>query len=294
MDFFYILKRKSKLGVQLYIVVSAKNLNRGDNKMSLFKKMMASVGIGATKIDTVLDSENVVAGAEVTGHFEIKGGNVEQEIDKVYLSVMTKYEKTVEDEEGEESSYRVDYKLQVIDIPVERTVNSGDELSIPFSFILDAQTPIPTENFPVWLDAGLDIKNAIDPGDKGMIAVAPHPYMQVVLGALEKLGFVLTEVVNEEADFDWKHPFVQELELKPQGGVFVNSLDELELLYNILDDRLKLWIEVDRRATNLLGVFAEAMDLDESEVLLEIAQEDLEQGVDHIAEMIKNFIEKFI
>ncbi|OCL26541.1 hypothetical protein U472_11155 [Orenia metallireducens] len=262
--------------------------------MGLFKKMMASVGIGATKIDTVLDSENLVAGAEVTGHFEIKGGNVEQNIDKIYINVMTKYEKTVEDEEGEESSYRTDYNLQVIDVPVEKVVEPGDELSIPFSFVLDAQTPIPTEKFPVWLDTGLDIKNAIDPGDKDIIAVAPHPYMQIVLKALEKLGFVLTEINNQEADFKWKHPFVQELELKPQDGAFVNSLDELELLYNIVDGGLKLWIEVDRRANGLLGVFAEAMDLDESEVLLEIGEEDLEQGVDYVAEGIKNFIEQYI
>ncbi|MEF1229208.1 sporulation protein, partial [Vibrio fortis] len=47
----------------------------------MFKKLKASLGIGAAKVDTVLDNIEVFQGGELSGNVHILGGDVEQQID---------------------------------------------------------------------------------------------------------------------------------------------------------------------------------------------------------------------
>ena len=65
--------------------------------MSFFNKVLASVGIGAATVDTKLERDQVVPGEEIKGIVEIRGGNVEQKIDDIYLSVNTQYVKESDD-----------------------------------------------------------------------------------------------------------------------------------------------------------------------------------------------------
>ena len=63
--------------------------------MSIFNKVLASVGIGSAKVDTVLEKNLYTAGETVYGKVVIQGGNTEQEIDSINLALKTKYLKEI-------------------------------------------------------------------------------------------------------------------------------------------------------------------------------------------------------
>ena len=60
--------------------------------MSFVNKLLASVGIGSATVDTKIFRSELVPGEKVEGIVQIRGGNVEQEIDSIYLSLYTTYE----------------------------------------------------------------------------------------------------------------------------------------------------------------------------------------------------------
>ena len=57
--------------------------------MSFFNKMLASVGIGSAKVDTKLEKSSYEAGEQIKGEVEIYGGNVEQQVNAIYLTIYT-------------------------------------------------------------------------------------------------------------------------------------------------------------------------------------------------------------
>ncbi|GAB6098326.1 sporulation protein [Halanaerocella petrolearia] len=255
--------------------------------MSMFQKLMASIGIGAARVDTLLEKKQIQPGEEVKGQIKIYGGNIEQKIDKLYLYVMTQYEKEVDDKKT-----IAEEKIQQVDISVDQTIQPEDETEHSFSFILDKQTPISNSRFPVWIHTGLDIKRAIDPKDNDRLEILPHKYLKVVLDALEELGFKIKSIENEFVRTG-KFPFIQELEFRPTN-LFRNELDELEMVYFITDDAIQLFFEIDRRGRGVTGLFSEALDLDESQEKLRINKTQIKKGSTQVAELIKDFIECYI
>ncbi len=79
--------------------------------MSIFKKLLASVGIGAAKVDTRLYDELVIPGEMLNGEVYITGGDVSQEIDDIYLSVATQYKREVDDSTVTEECVLIKYNL---------------------------------------------------------------------------------------------------------------------------------------------------------------------------------------
>ena len=61
--------------------------------MSFFKKMMASVGIGAVKVDTVLNGMVSSPGGILEGVVHVKGGNVDQDIEDITIALMVDVKK---------------------------------------------------------------------------------------------------------------------------------------------------------------------------------------------------------
>ena len=59
--------------------------------MSIFNKVLASVGIGAATVDTKLHKSVYNVNEKVTGIVEVVGGNIPQHIDAIYLTLYTNY-----------------------------------------------------------------------------------------------------------------------------------------------------------------------------------------------------------
>lgn len=246
---------------------------------------MASLGVGAAKVDTQLEKERFAAGEEVRGKVVMKGGNAEQQIDRIHLFLMTEVVKEVDDRKVREEEI-----IHRFNIAESFTLKEGEDKEIDFSFTLPLNTPASFGRLPIWFQTGLDIPMAVDPKDRDFIHVDPSESVQTILTALQhELGFSLRKVEMEEAR---RGHIVQEFEFLP-GGRFSGDLDELEAVFFPQDDGVEIVLEVDRRAKGLGGLLAEALDADESHVRTHLSNTDLSKGERSVANQLEQLIERF-
>lgn len=251
----------------------------------MFKKLLASVGIGSAKVDTQLENDYLVPGEKVRGKIVIHGGGTEQQIDSINLFVMT--------EAVRESNDRKVYekvKLGSFAVGESFAISEGEVKEIDFQFTLPIHTPPSLGRTKVWVQTGLDVPSAIDPTDKDYIKVSPHPYMTTILEALTReLGFQLRKV---EMEYSRRYNYVQEFEFYP-GNMFRRDLDELEAIFFLREDKVDVLLQIDRRAKGLGGLFAEALDMDENFVKVSFSSQDINRGTQHIAEELRNIIQRY-
>ncbi|ALC90213.1 sporulation protein SpoOM [Bacillus sp. FJAT-18017] len=255
--------------------------------MSLFNKMLASVGIGASKVDTRLEKDTLTPGETVKGVVVITGGSTEQSIDSIYLSLNTTYLK-----ESDDKKYSVNACIDRFKVADPFIIKPGEKKELPFSFRLPLDTPVTIGRSKIWLSTGLDIKNAIDPTDTDYIRVAPNPTMSAILSAVEELGFRLREADCEQAPrrMRVRLPFVQEFEFVPVGGQFRGRLDELEvvLIPNSHGD-IEVLMQVDRRARGFGGFLSEALSTDESNVRFVVTPSE----APYVRQKLQSIIERY-
>lgn len=253
--------------------------------MSFFNKMLARVGVGAAKIDTVLEQNEYVPTGEVHGKVYIQGGNVDQEVGSIYIEVMTRYIR-----EQDDKKHEVNYAIARHRVSDKMLVKSGQKTEVPFAFLLPAQTPLTIGNQKVWLHTGLDIEMSVDPTDQDYISVHPHPYMSTVLDAAELLGFRFKASTVEYASrAPFGVPYVQEIEFHP-GPQFSGRVNELELMMAFSGDGLQVLVEVDRRGRGLGGFFANAFDMDERRSWLNLSSSELRRGPNFVADRLAELI----
>lgn len=254
--------------------------------MSFFNQVLASIGIGSARVDTRLARDMVRVGEKLEGVIHIQGGNAQQDISSIYLALMTQYLK----EQGD-STVRVNTAVEKWKISSPLTVRSGEKVEVPFSVQVPLSSPVSLGRTRIWLQTGLDIDNAIDPGDKDSLQVMPHPYMEAVLEAVKSLGFRFKESTCEYSSRLGRGlPFVQEIEFYP-GGSF-SGVKELELVCYVNPTGVEVIVEVDRRAKGLKGLFEAALDMDERKQLVRLSRQDLESGSRHVASQIASVIER--
>ncbi|PYI53812.1 sporulation protein [Paenibacillus flagellatus] len=255
--------------------------------MSLFNRMLASIGIGGAKVDTKLERGEYAPGEEVRGVVHIRGGSVEQEIGSIYILVMTQYVK-----EHDDRKYTENYALAKIRVSDRMTLRANDSVEVPFAFELPVDTPATIGGQPVWLRTGLDIEMAVDPSDDDAIRVRPHPHAETVLAAAERLGCRLKSARCEYARYGRGGvPFVQEFEFYPGHG-YGSRMTELELVFFPRPGGLDVLVEVDRRARGLTGFLEQAFDMDERKQVLRLGAAELNGGPDAIAHLLAETIER--
>jgi sporulation-control protein len=235
----------------------------------MFKQLLARVGIGSAQVETTLDNTSPIPGEILEGNVQIRGGEIAQDIEDIYLKVTTLYQRESGDSTVEEECVLVNHRL------LERfQIQPEQEITIPFSLQLPYETPLALGKQLVYLQTGLDIQIAIDPGDRDRLDVQPHPLMQSVFQALEELGFNLHQAICQHSlHFGGTFPFVQELEFRPTG-MYRNLLDELEVIFQLHSNRLEVLLEIDRRGRGLGGFLADAFDLDERYVRFSVTPAD--------------------
>ena len=254
--------------------------------MSFVNKLLASVGIGSAKVDTKINRTQWVPGENVEGVVQIRGGNVEQSIDDIYLSLYTNYEIEKDDKKVKVQTVIDRYQLtQSLDI------QANEVKEIPFSFMLPLDTPVTIGKTKVWVHTGLDIKNAVDPVDHDHISIAPTPLIRAFMDSLSSLGFRLRNADCEQAKgiFRNRLPFIQEFEFIPSGGAYRKKLDELEVVFVPKNNGYEVLMEVDRKARGFGGFLAEAFEMDESLVRFNVTDGDIPR----LAEIIRSYISRY-
>ncbi|PQD94013.1 sporulation protein SpoOM [Pradoshia eiseniae] len=248
----------------------------------MLNKMLSSIGIGAAKVDTQLYKTSYTVGEELSGKVIVQGGKTEQQIERLYLSLMVTYEVEQDDKKFTQKAVVEKYQLS------EAFLIQPNELKeIPFSFQLPYDVPITKGRTRAWIQTGLDIKNAVDPQDQDYIDINPHPLVLEFLQTVSEIGFRLREVECKKApaSIRKRFPFVQEFEFKPISGEFRSKLDELEAIFYVSQDQIEVLLQIDRRARGF-GIF-EALGLDESFVRFTYGQGDLSSLNSRLTSLIR-------
>lgn len=254
----------------------------------MLNRFLASIGIGSAVIDTVLEQSQYMPGEEVRGVVRIRGGNVDQEIEQISLSVMTEYIR-----ESNDNKFRERCEIARHRIHHPFTLRAKESLEVPFRFQLPYETPVTFGSTPVWIKTALGIRGAVDPGDNDRIQVRPTPQMDTVHRALDQLGFRLRKADCEHVrGYGSRVPFVQEFEYVPTAH-FRGQLDELEVVFKQREGELELILQIDRRARGLASLFAEALDLDESFVRVRLTHADLAQGPAVLGRRLADLIARY-
>ena len=227
--------------------------------MSLLKKAMASLSIGAATVDAVLEQPELVPGRRVDFTIRVKGGAAEQQIDNIYLNICCQYfeERERHRSEGEQQTERVKKvcSLSEWSLPEMFVIAPGEERIFNASFVLPDNTPVTLGQGKVWLETGLDIQFAIDPCDTDLLVVRPDAMMAGLFESLTDAGLQLRQA-ECEAVAGFALPFVQEFEFVPVSGPFLGRWKELEMVAWRDDRQLHLWFEVDRQRRGLSGMLS--------------------------------------
>lgn len=238
----------------------------------MFGKILSSVGIGGAKVDAQVHSGPVTPGGVIEGEVVVKGGKLDQQIERITMVLTTTYERERLNEEG---TQHVTHELAGFIICDDFTIRAGEEKVIPFGIDVPHETPISTPRQRVYISTALGIAKALDPSDRDLIEVLPDPIVGEVLAQAEALGFVHSHDSGRCKFFPSDElPFVQEFELKPRSGPFARAIDELELFFEVYPEGVEMFAQVDRRARGFSGFFDEAFDLDERYVRVAIDRGD--------------------
>ncbi|CAH9054515.1 Sporulation-control protein spo0M [Pseudoalteromonas holothuriae] len=216
----------------------------------MFKKILASVGIGAATVDTVLETEHLYPGQKFQAKIIIEGGDVSQQVSGLEMALMTRVK--VENDDGH---YFVNHVIETWKIGEQFDIASGQTKVIPFEARLHSETPITELNAGynhchVWLETGLDIDLALDPTDRDTLHIYPNDAIKTCMSAMEKLGFGLVKADVEKgqlraSNFHTVSGCYQELEYRPHSKSLF-GIQEVELSFVPEAHRTHVLIELDR------------------------------------------------
>jgi sporulation-control protein len=241
--------------------------------MSIFTKVLASIGIGSARVDTKLEHTSYKAGDPICGVVEVYGGVSEQTIDAIYLTVNTNYTRQKDDHPFTDTAI-----IEQHQITDPFLMKANETKVFPFSFSLPMDAPLTYGNTRVWVQSGLNIKNAVNPQDEDYIAVRPNEMTAAVFEEMEKLGFRLRKADCEQASICTSHnyPFIQKFVFIPVNGVFLGKLDELKIAFlEQKEDRIELLMVADRQKRRFDGFISEVITMDENHIRFSITNQDL-------------------
>ncbi|MDA2804908.1 sporulation protein [Nocardiopsis suaedae] len=224
----------------------------------IFKRMLASVGIGGATVETTLDGESVHPGGTVTGTIKVTGGSVAQTIEGISVGLRATVEKEYqyEDSEGEEHSgeYTIDVVVaeQVV-CSDQMELEPEQEFELPFALTVPVEAPVTAVEGNhilegVGLNTRLHVDNALDRKDVDPLLIEPLPVQAAVLRALHALGFELKGVDLEKGEIAGtrqKLPFYQEFEYA--GGGRYAGLESLELTFLTDEEGVDVVLELDKK-----------------------------------------------
>ncbi len=220
--------------------------------------MLASLGVGAAKVDTRLATSRVVPGEMLRGEIYVRGGRAEQQIDDIHLFLVVHYLK---------NNRLIPYILQRYQLSESFLIGPEEHNIIPFEVLIPPETPMSTGRFPAFLKTGLNIKAALNPTDTDWIQVLPSPTVGKMMDEFAKADFILygvDSVYHQEAE---PHPFVQIFTFRPSGR-YHGYLDELSVIFHVTESEVQMDIEILRGGRSLTSLYRWSLADPENPVLL--------------------------
>ena len=214
----------------------------------MFNQLKASLGFGAAKVDTVINSQSYYQGESISGTVYVKGGEVAQEIEAITLKLCT--EAKVETDNG--IRYEV-VVLAQINANTPFTIGINEEKQFNFTLPLPGETPITAlhtkrNQSQVWVETALDINRGLDAKDRDLLVIKPLAIIEHILSQFTQAGYQLAKADVEKGYlnggyFKSTSGCYQELEFK--NSSFFSS-KEIELSFILQDEEIHCLVEIDR------------------------------------------------
>lgn len=215
----------------------------------MFKKLLASIGVGGAKVDTQLDNPRLYPGDVLRGKVVVQGGKAAQDIEKIELVLM------IEAEDDSNDDTRVNLPLGSLRVSQTFTIRAEERREFPFEIQLPADLPINGlpyhgQPLPIWIHTDLAIDAAIDTNDRDFLEILPPAPVSTLLQAFDQLGWGISSTDVELGTARVGHVSstlgcYQEIELRPRGGSF--RIQEIELTFLPYGNETHVLIEVDSR-----------------------------------------------
>ncbi|MFZ5643456.1 MAG: sporulation protein [Bacillota bacterium] len=246
----------------------------------IFKRLLASIGVNAARVDLELDKDQVRLGETVKGKITVTGGGIEQRIDgiKISLVVTSRFK---HDDQMKTVQQEVAYA--VIDQPLV-VGPEHPQTEIPVQFRLPYHIPLSTGKTRYHFETSLDIKSSVDPKDVDDIVVIPSKEVQMLFDAFSTLGFRLR---TGSGEYNGRY---QRFEFIP-SSFMAGKLDEIELFFESLDDRINILMQLDKKVTGIFSGIIDDLDLDERNVALNLAYSKMTDK-DSVCRILRGVIEK--
>lgn len=257
-----------------------KEIERG--MMLLFKSFLASLGVGAAKIDLILNNDYVTMNEQTEGKIVLTAGDVDQKIEGLFVDFKLNSRFSKEDQ-------TVFVNENVARIPVtkeEFVINPGQVLEFPFSFRCPSGLPVSSVNTRYFFQTNLEIKSGIDSKDRDFVHVMPSGLVKHFMEGFERLGFVH----RAEGYTGKRRGDRQMIQFHPTSWLR-GEYDEIEFSYSPGSSQYQIsgFFELDKRTSGVMGMLADKMDLDEKKGRYTFSAAQL-ATTDQAEETIRRFI----
>ncbi len=248
----------------------------------MIKNFLASLGVGAAKIDLVLDSSTLTMGEPVSGKIYLQGGEAEQLIEelKVHFCLASSYKKG-------DHAYNVNETIATIPIDNEKfVIHPGQKKEYDFYFKCPDGLPVSSLNTRYFFKTDLEIRSGIDAQDRDFLSVEPSGLLRNFLSGFAKLGFAH----YGEGYTGRKDGAYQIIQFHPTAWMR-GKYDEIVFSYKTTetDTSIRGYFELDKKTSGLVGMLADELDLDERKGKFYFSAQELATE-EKAAETIQNFI----
>jgi sporulation-control protein len=221
----------------------------------MFQKVMASLGQGGATVDARILDRLVRPGGTLHGEVILVGGQVEQEIESLSVTLLARVE---EGSEGETT----DLPFQNVQLAGRELVRAGAQIKVPFEVQMPWETPVTTvfgkylTGMAVGLQTNLNLaRTVVDPQDVDAIPIEPVPAQHRILDAMSRIGFQFRDanlVKNRIDGVDQQLPFFQEINFTPSPA-FASAFNEVAVSFLARPRDVQVVLDVQKKVRVLKG-----------------------------------------
>lgn len=244
--------------------------------------MLASLGVGAAKIDLLLTSDQLTMGQHVDGKIEMTGGDVEQKIEGLFVDFKLNSRFT----KGDQTIFVNETIERIYIFKDEFVIQPHEKLEVPFNFQCPEYLPVSSLNTRYYFQTNLEIKAGIDSKDRDFIIVRPSGLIKNFMEGFERLGFIH----HAEGYTGRNRDDQQIIQFQPTKWLR-GQYDEIVFSYYPGRSQQKIFgfYELDKRTTGVIGMLADELDLDEKKGYYEFSADQL-RTPEVAAKTIQQFI----
>jgi len=226
----------------------------------VFKRFLASVGVGGATVDTVLSRSVLRPGEILQGTIKLSGGSIDQTIDQILLVL-----ESVAEREYQDSSHHETVRISQHVLLGRYIIPAGAELDVPFEMRLPFETPI-TRAFgydlriPLYLKTEVEVLGAVNPSDRDRVEIEPNQAQARILQAMQNLSLQLYKADLEIGNVRGARlPFFQELEFRASRH-FSHRINEVELTFVAREHDMDVILEMDKKSSGWARLAYDSID----------------------------------